>query len=662
MTAGASTLGALTGTSATFATTLGVTGATTLTTLTTGAITGTSATFSTTLGVTGALSGTTAIFTVPGTVTATTPHAVLQPALAAGNSIGISLGVANATNMIGSLSFNYVGSGSSSNNVRLGMLNQSAGLSLLGTGAVNVESTLVIGSAVNPTTSSGGALNVAGDIVLSTTNPRIYFPPFGSAPPAVTTRSAGAKLVLLPQESATLTDLAIGVDSSTLWYATGGNTVTWAHKWYGGATNVMSLDGLGNLNVTGNTTIVKTLLLGSAQTGASTPTTGKWIHVAPSTYTDSSTAASGTATAFSANYLSQTTLAATNTAVTTSTASTLTIAGPPISGTNCTITTPLSLNVASGNSTFNGAITVLGNSNLLGPQIVLPNSMVMYTSAGTIGGSPGTSLRFRMSDAINPDCRVSLGNIVSTGSYNSKIALYCLNTLETSANYERLELIAGGTGASLIWAAGGTGVPRNFTIYGTMTYTPTGLVSVSNTQEANSPTVASLTTAGGLGVSKSLKLGGSYSAAKQPAFAACCLSISPAISPGVETSVVFDTVVVDQTNSWAAPYYTAPEAGLYVVNLSIGLNQLARAVDLLVRIKVTTTATASTRSYIVIRVNPTACGGAGEYAGAGSIMTPMVAGDTVQATITISGGINAAAQQPGSVNNTRNNLSIYKIA
>ncbi len=676
--------------------------------------------------------------------------------------------------MIGGLSFNYVANNSTSNNIRLGMLNQAAGLTLLGTGGVNVESTLQLTASTNPTTSSGGALNVAGDLVLSASNPRVYFPASGTAAPTLTNRSVGCKIVLFPQETASVTDLAIGVDTSTIWYGTGGNTAAWAHKWYGGIANIMTLDGLGNLTVTGafaisgsrsgtpssiggqflsipaatftdsatvasgtlsnfyanyigqptlaasNTgvttnnastlyiagaplvgtnetiaatnrfamtiasgitrlldttdgsaataslllsgglTLAKTLFLGSTMSGVSTPTTGKWIHVAPTTFTDSSTAASGTVAAFAANYLSQTSLAATNTAVTTTTASTLNIAGPPIAGTNMTITTPLALNVATGNSSFNGTITVNGNSNLMGPQIVLPNAMLMYTAPGSIGGTPGTSFRFRMYDPVNTDCRVSLGNIVATAAYNSKFALYCLNTLETSANYERLEVVAGGTGAKIFWTAGGTGVARNLIIYDTMTFTPAGLVSVSNTQEASSTTVASVTTAGGLGVVKSLKVGGSYSAERQPAFSACHLS-STAITSNVETNMVFDTVLVDQTSSWATPVYTVPEKGLYVVNLSWGFNNLQLAIDMIVRIRVTTTATATTRVFIVCRCNPTGCSGSGEVAGSGSIMVPLVAADTITATVLASGGVGNFTQM-GSASVTRNSIGIYKIA
>ncbi|KAJ3136024.1 hypothetical protein HDU90_003426, partial [Geranomyces variabilis] len=113
-----------------------------------------------------------------------------------------------------------------------------------------------VGVAVNPSASSGGALNVAGDIVLGATTPRIYFSGAGAGvgAPSFTSRTAGTKLVIFPRISSTNVDYAIGIDASTLWTSVPANTATFLWKWYGGTTNVMTLDGTGNLTV--NTPIV----------------------------------------------------------------------------------------------------------------------------------------------------------------------------------------------------------------------------------------------------------------------------------------------------------------------------------------------------------------------------------------------------------------------
>jgi hypothetical protein len=106
---------------------------------------------------------------------------------------------------------------------------------------------------VNPTTSSGGSVNIAGDLVLGATNPRIYFPNIGVAPPSFTNRSSGTKLVIFPSVGAGQVDYAIGIDSNTIWYSTNNNSSSFFHKWYGGTTNIMTLDGIGNLSIFGTT-------------------------------------------------------------------------------------------------------------------------------------------------------------------------------------------------------------------------------------------------------------------------------------------------------------------------------------------------------------------------------------------------------------------------
>ena len=99
-----------------------------------------------------------------------------------------------------------------------------------------------------------------------------------------------------------------------------------------------------------------TTLATSPISGTPSSTTGALVYIQGSTFTDSSTAASGTNANFNATYLAAPTLAATNTAVTTTSANTLAIAGPPTAGANETITNAYSLNVLSGSSSFGGPL------------------------------------------------------------------------------------------------------------------------------------------------------------------------------------------------------------------------------------------------------------------------------------------------------------------
>jgi hypothetical protein len=105
-----------------------------------------------------------------------------------------------------------------------------------------------VGTQVNLTTSTGGALNLAGDLVLGETNPRIYFPTGAADLPTFTNRSVGTKIVLWSSISASSVDYAIGVGSG------GGSwcsvpTTSNSFTWYGGTTEVMKLSGGGLLSL-----------------------------------------------------------------------------------------------------------------------------------------------------------------------------------------------------------------------------------------------------------------------------------------------------------------------------------------------------------------------------------------------------------------------------
>lgn len=119
-------------------------------------------------------------------------------------------------------------------------------------GITSITNTTKIGATVNPNGSSGGALNVNGDLVMGSNTPRIYFPTNGLAFPTLTNRSAGTKIVLWSTISGSGVDFALGIGSNTLW--TSVPVDTGVFRWYGGITEVMSLTGTG-LNVLGNLSV-----------------------------------------------------------------------------------------------------------------------------------------------------------------------------------------------------------------------------------------------------------------------------------------------------------------------------------------------------------------------------------------------------------------------
>ena len=118
------------------------------------------------------------------------------------------------------------------------MDNVNVGGTTAGTGRFSsVTATGQIQSSLANNTATGG-----GQIYLNgSTGNRIDFSTAGTAAPAVTTRSAGTKIVFNPSISSTAVDYAMGMDSSTLWYSV--PTTAENHKWYGGTTNTMTLTG-----------------------------------------------------------------------------------------------------------------------------------------------------------------------------------------------------------------------------------------------------------------------------------------------------------------------------------------------------------------------------------------------------------------------------------
>lgn len=98
--------------------------------------------------------------------------------------------------------------------------------------------------------SASGSLNLAGGAINlnNATSNMISFSQGGVAAPAVTTRSAGTKLILYPQVSGTSVDYAIGMEGSTMWFSLPTAADNLQYKWYGGTTQAMRLGGTGILS------------------------------------------------------------------------------------------------------------------------------------------------------------------------------------------------------------------------------------------------------------------------------------------------------------------------------------------------------------------------------------------------------------------------------
>ncbi len=118
---------------------------------------------------------------------------------------------------------------------------------------VTLTNTTTVLPSVNAGGSLMGALNVGGDVVLSSVNPRVFFPTSGFSAPTFVSRAVGSKIVLWPMVGTSSADYAIGIDAGAMWHSVPSSTTGYTWKWYGGTTPVMTLDGVGNLTLASST-------------------------------------------------------------------------------------------------------------------------------------------------------------------------------------------------------------------------------------------------------------------------------------------------------------------------------------------------------------------------------------------------------------------------
>lgn len=123
-------------------------------------------------------------------------------------------------------------------------------------GTLNVDNTASFGNslkvngplAVNDKVSFGG-----GVLSMVAASNYIDFGQNGVLAPTSDARSPGTKAVWFSQQGrrAGEVDYATGIAGSTLWNSIPANSSEYVFKWFGGTTNVMQLDGVGNLSIAG---------------------------------------------------------------------------------------------------------------------------------------------------------------------------------------------------------------------------------------------------------------------------------------------------------------------------------------------------------------------------------------------------------------------------
>ena len=125
------------------------------------------------------------------------------------------------------------------------------------------------GTGVTTSTGTGAVVLNTSPTLSTPTVDRIDWPASSTGAPTFTTRSAGTKLLVYPAISGSQVDYAMGIDSATLWSSVPVNSSSFYFKWYGGTTNVTSLDGTGTFT-TRTINVYSTTASTSNTTGALT--------------------------------------------------------------------------------------------------------------------------------------------------------------------------------------------------------------------------------------------------------------------------------------------------------------------------------------------------------------------------------------------------------
>ena len=188
---------------------------------------------------------------------------------------------------------------------------------------------------------------------------------------------------------------------------------------------------VGSIVTFGGANIDKKLYLGSSYSAPQLGnTTGAFLTVNDNAIFMDTTSTSTNNTAFWSNFIGNTTIATTNSNVTFGTAGSLYIDGPPVAGTNVTLTNPWSIYLNTGGSYFGGsvsinttsvtqALSVDGNINFTGN--LYQNGSVY--SGSTQWGSTGANIYFNAGNVaigtLTPSQKLDVIGGIRAASFNS---------------------------------------------------------------------------------------------------------------------------------------------------------------------------------------------------------------------------------------------------
>jgi hypothetical protein len=372
----------------------------------------------------------------------------------------------------------------------------------------------------------------------------------GSGPPAWgSNRSAGTKLILNRSHStiSPITDYALGIDTNTMWYSIGGATSAYFHRWYGASTQIMELNGAGQLTLTGalvgaatqnvfNTVSTSVSAFGAASTLniCNTNTTGGrdiTLNIFPSTGNNTLTAnrtrtlniSTGIEYENNGSFITTTNINIGNNGA---------FSGAPTSQTYTNIYGSVSLLASAGGAPLGitgAAWTTTGLSFSIAARALWDTSSAASTIVATrVAHSIGTPT-FRSANAITVTDAINVyiaGNVTAgsgttiTNSWGlwSEGRVRVANTTASTSTTTGSLVVSGGMGIAGAIVAGGaivspthagsTTTASNLTIRANTADTTTGQVNITTSTASTSTTTGALTVSGGVGIAGALNVGG----------------------------------------------------------------------------------------------------------------------------------------------------------
>lgn len=317
------------------------------------------------------------------------------------------------------------------------------------------------------------------------------------------------------------------VSTGSLILPTGGVSI-------GITTDSTSLTSGGSLTVAGGSSIGKSLFIGSR------------FDQATSTYNNFTTAASGTVSQWAYNQVGIPTLTATNASIITTNASTFYISGAPIASTNQTLTNRYALQVASGvtilqdttdtvsastgafqvlggvgiaKSLFVGGVAYLGgvtaNLNATAGQIMNINTDASVVITGSADSTSSVTGAFKVAGGVAIAKNVTIGSssisLSTTTAIGSTGSILNLTSTTTPLNIGFSTNPANALGDfSINDYTNSRPILSYFTATSQITLGGTATtVKINNVGDSTTSTTGSLQVLGGIGIAKSLSVGGS---------------------------------------------------------------------------------------------------------------------------------------------------------